>query len=117
MNFNDAMSHHIIWQLRLKRLVDGMSDEALDPVSVANHEICDLGKWIHDAGSQLADAPAFNDLVIAHTRFHQAAAEVVKHVQAGEIGQAKGILSGEVAHQSREIVGAVVDLKLQNEKH
>jgi hypothetical protein len=107
-----AISSHESWKEQLQSVLDGQPSYLL-PIDVACHDdFCDLGKWLHGAGSQrFARYPAFSALQSRHRDFHIEAARVLTHAQAGDMEKARETLGGSYRLASRQIVLLLKELK------
>lgn len=111
MNFDDAVTAHIKWKMRLSQFIDGTSTEKLESATVCKDNLCDLGKWIYGEGAKYKAVPSYKNLVTLHANFHKCAADVLKKVEAGDKPAAKSILSGPFVGASKDTVNAIMQLK------
>ncbi|MBP7616934.1 MAG: nitrate- and nitrite sensing domain-containing protein [Geothrix sp.] len=101
-----AVSAHQAWIGRLKNVLDGHSQEALDPTVVGRDDHCVLGRWIHGPGQQCcAHLPDFPTLINKHAHFHRLAAEVLTAHAGGQRERALSILNKDFKSISHEVVG------------
>ena len=107
LDFRTAINAHMRWKMRLRAVIDGGSDEAIDPDMLARDDQCPLGKWLHGAGgAQFREHPLFAELTDQHAEFHVHAASVLQQAQQGHPREALHALergpyaqsSGRVAH-------------------
>lgn len=123
LDFKGAIEAHQRWKIRLQQVVEGHSEETLDPAQVARDDCCALGKWIHGVGgAQYGRDPEFDELRRKHAHFHVCAGHVLILDQAGRKDEAKEELTaGEFARISREIVMKLAQmytrLKSDNSAH
>ena len=81
IDFDIAKAWHKIFALHVEFVVEGIEKTSLDPHTVADDTVCDLGNWIFGSGRRYANSPAYNDLVETHIRFHYAASSMlVQHL-------------------------------------
>lgn len=113
MTFDDAMAAHLVWKLRLTRLIEGNQGEGLESAAVARDNVCDFGKWIHGEGAKYGAMAAYDDVVRKHADFHAKAAEVVRKVQDGDMAGARGDLEGAFQTASMQLINAVAELRAQ----
>lgn len=107
-----AIESHENWKLRLRKVLEGHSDEVLDPSVVCRDDACVLGQWLHGAGERrLGKYPAFTVLVARHQYFHQQAANVVAHVQSSRNAQAEQVFNSAYRHASNQVVLLLKELK------
>jgi hypothetical protein len=111
MNFDDAISAHIKWKVRLARFIDGTSADLLKSEILCRDNLCDLGKWIYGEGAVFNDKPHYQDVVTKHANFHRCAANVVKKVEDNDNIGANSLLSGQFTVASKETVTAIMELK------
>lgn len=100
MNFDEAITAHSQWKIRLQGLVAGTNRETLDPEVVGVDNRCALGQWIHGEAKQYSALPEYADLVKEHAAFHRSAAEVLKVVAAGQGEQARALIDTGSFHQA-----------------
>lgn len=88
MNFLEIINAHVRWKERLLAHIEGRSAEKLDPAVIARDDQCQMGKWIYGDGKLFQDTPQYAQVRAEHARFHQIAANVVRHVDSGDRGDA-----------------------------
>jgi len=105
--FNAAIKSHEQWKILLKRHID--LGNILDPHEVVNCHACELGKWIYGQGLRFNGLPSFEAVCINHEVFHRAAAEVVRHSNAGDKAKALSLLkpNGVFSQTSSKLVHAL----------
>lgn len=108
---NDAMASHVIWKLRLKRLIHDESGETPEIGIISRVDLCDLGKWTQSEGLKYKTTVAYQRLMNEHDRFHALAAKVVGNIKAGNTTDAETILEGPLEEASRAIVSAIAELQ------
>ncbi len=116
MNFDDAIAAHIKWKVRLAQFIDGTSQEKLQSATVAQDDLCELGKWLRGEGAKFAALPKYRDLLDKHANFHACAGDVVRRVENHDRAGAKAALGGAFATASKETVMAIMDLKKEASK-
>jgi methyl-accepting chemotaxis protein len=118
--FDDAVTAHIAWKGRLRRLVDG-EGPLPDPAVVADDHRCELGRWIFGQGHVYAGLPAYGELCDVHARFHRCAAAVVDAIAHGDMDRADSMIQpdADFAETSAETVIAIGALRVQieNQQH
>lgn len=77
MNVMDALWAHAQWKIDLGAYLKN-PDWSIKPTEVGSDKRCELGTWINDRSAACAAIPEFAALRAAHTRFHRAAARVVR---------------------------------------
>lgn len=118
MNFDDAITAHSQWKIRLQSVINGTSKEVLDPAVVCLDNKCPLGQWIYGDAKAYAALPDYEHLRVEHANFHQCAAEVLKFHLAGDLAKAKGSLDpgGPFHEASVKTIIAIRHLRKQVEK-
>jgi hypothetical protein len=118
MNFDDAITAHSQWKLRLKSVVDGTSRETLDPAVIAVDDKCALGQWIRGDAKAYEGLEEYRDLMAQHAQFHRCAAEVLKLALAGRKGEASAQLenTGEFTEASIRTISAIRKLRRKVEQ-
>ncbi|MDZ4253427.1 MAG: CZB domain-containing protein [Sulfuritalea sp.] len=116
MNFDDAMAAHVIWKLRLTRMIEDADGEDLESFAAGDDSLCAFGRWLHGEGAQYQATPAYEDVLQKHARFHNCAAEVVRMTEQGDKAGAMKALHGAFEAASRRLVNAVVEFKAEAHK-
>lgn len=112
MDFQEAISAHQKWKVRLRMVIDGKSTEKLDPDVVCKDDQCDLGKWIHgEGGRTIGSKPEFGEVKTTHANFHQVAGRVLKKALSGDQAGASSLLDGEFFDSSSRVVQAISKCK------
>lgn len=77
-----AVRAHTRW---IKALMDYMEDgkDARASIIMDDH-VCEIGRWLEGEGKKFSGHPEFARLKEVHVRFHRAAGEVIRLVDAGE---------------------------------
>ena len=112
LNFKTAIEAHLKWKARLRAVIDGTSEEKLDPQIVGMDNQCVLGKWLHGAGGDKFGAyPRFKTLCTEHAKFHRSAAAVMLLAQQNRQQDAmKEIESGGYHDISMNVTGELASL-------
>jgi len=112
MNFDDAITAHSQWRIRLQGAIAGTTQEKLDPAVVGADDQCLLGKWIHGEARQYAAEADYQALVQEHRAFHKRAAQVLALVSAGRKEEAKAFVgTGEFFDASIKTINAIRRLR------
>lgn len=99
-----AIVTHERWLPWLAQVLHGARDERLRPELVADDGCSELGQWLHGSGRlALGHFPAFDMLLRRHRFFHQQAAAVIIHAEAGERPRAEQAYKA-CEHASRQVV-------------
>ncbi len=115
MNFFDAINAHVAWKVRLRKHIDGESEEKLDPVLVGCDDKCALGQWIYSTLEQHDGMPLFQQVRIQHADFHRCAAEIIVAADEGKREAAEKLLSDDYAQLSHMIVKSLTKLSVELE--
>lgn len=91
MNFKSELRAHMYWKIRLMMFING-SGEKLDSYKVSQDNQCELGQWIYGEGLKYQNLAAYQNLKSSHARFHEHAAEVVRHVEQGSRQRAENLM-------------------------
>jgi hypothetical protein len=112
MNFEQAISAHVQWKTKLASYI-AKPDKSLNADTVAKDDQCELGKWICSEGQKFAKLPEFQRLAADHTRFHAAAADVVRKANAGQHMSEEIALGAksDYAAASNAVVTALMQMK------
>ena len=112
MNFDQAINVHVQWKSKLAAYI-AKPDHTVNAAALAMDNQCELGKWIHGSGQNLAGTPEFQKLAAEHARFHKAAGEVVRKADAGQRMIADVALGSksEYATASNAVVSALMGMK------
>lgn len=80
-----AIAAHERWLPWLARVLAGERDARLRPALVADDSCSELGRWLHgDGRAALGHYPAFDMLLRCHRYFHEQAAQLISHAEAGD---------------------------------
>lgn len=114
LNFYLAIQSHQKWKAHLTQYVLGESHARMDVDTVCRDDRCALGLWLHhEACVPYAMFGLFSRLMDEHAEFHREAAEVVRHVRAGEADMALTSLTrGPCAHASRKVISTLTELHM-----
>lgn len=106
-----AMGAHGCWKLQLKEAVArGMLHCKSD--DIARDDMCTFGKWLGDltAEPEIAGSPEFKNVVLAHRRFHKAAGQIAKCLEARKAEHARTLVnSAEFQLISDQLGKAMID--------
>lgn len=116
MNFFDAINAHVAWKLRLRKHIDGKSEEVLDPEVVACDDKCPLGQWIYSTLDIHDGLPLFHRVRIQHADFHRCAAEIIVAADEGNRDEAEKLLADDYAQLSNMIVKSLTKLSIELDK-
>lgn len=100
----ESIGTHKAWRQRLQATLDGTSSENIDVGTVAQDNLCILGKWLYGPGRSLyAHLPEYEVLRKAHAEFHICAGEILLEHQNGNSGSAMVIMKGPFSNFSNQI--------------
>ncbi|GAD23547.1 CZB domain-containing protein [Acidovorax sp. MR-S7] len=106
-----AIVTHERWLPWLGEVLRGARDERLRPEVVAEDTCSELGQWLHGSGrAALGHFPAFDMLMRRHRYFHQQAAALIAHAEAGENPQAEQAFKS-CQHAPRQVVLLLKELQ------
>lgn len=113
-DFEAWVAAHKAWKDRLSDMIEGGSEEAMDPAAAASDSQCGLGRWIYSDGMEhFGSAPAFEDLRKAHAAFHKAAGEVAECACGGDQRKARALLHGKFQMRSAQVASLLRALEQQ----
>jgi methyl-accepting chemotaxis protein len=112
MNFDQVIASHSQWKSKLSAYLRN-PDRSLQPSDVSADNKCELGKWIAADGAKLANEPEFSTLKAEHTRFHKAAADIIRRANSGEKVAEETVLgaTSEFLSCSTNVVQALMHIK------
>lgn len=111
-----AAHAHLGWQKRLRDVIQGESDEVLDPEAISADWSCALGKWIYNPGqANYSHLPAFPILKARHAEFHDLAGQILTHAKNGQRIEAQRLLLGPFTQAFDAIMTALDELDAQAE--
>ena len=112
MNINEAIAAHVEWKAKLSSYLS-RPDESLNYFDILANDRCQLGLWLYGKGRSLARYKEYENAVQLHTRFHRAAAEVVRRANAQESVDEDVVLGSrsDFAMRSVDLVNALLALK------
>ena len=114
MNFDEAITAHSQWRIRLQSVIAGTSKEDLDPAVVCRDDKCALGQWIYGEAKIYVNLLEYDTLKISHAEFHQSAAQVLRLSAAGKLAEATAIMKEGAFHQaSLRTITAIRKLRLR----
>jgi hypothetical protein len=117
MDWMGIIGAHVLWKKRLQSLLDGTSEETLDPDSIGLDNKCALGQWIYGDGQTYKEEAKFEEVRLMHAEFHQKAAEVVRLYQSGDQAGAANLLQGDYSRHSEKLKHRIVSLSNQVKSH
>jgi len=111
INIMDAINAHVRWKIRLDKILNGTSEEKLDPQVVCRDDQCILGRWIHGPAEKFFhEDDSLKILRDDHAKFHRLAGRVVELVHANDKIAAEQILQGEYTEASRIVIRDLTEL-------
>nr|WP_238544115.1 CZB domain-containing protein [Acidovorax sp. KKS102] len=111
INLDTAIQAHANWRAKLRTAVT--QKERLDAETVGRDDCCELGQWLHGAGSsQYGGKPSFVNLLGAHRQFHEEAGKVARMINQGAYDHAEKQLANDTAFSraSQKVATAVIQL-------
>ena len=112
MDFDKAIKAHSDWKIKLSAYLK-KPDGSLKAAEIALDNKCELGSWIVTDGLRLNGTPEYTKLKAEHTRFHKAAADVVRRADSGKNVAEETVLGAksEFTAASQGVVQAILALK------
>ncbi|MBK6387996.1 MAG: CZB domain-containing protein [Rhodoferax sp.] len=88
---DNAIQAHANWRKKLRLAAN--KSEQIDADTAGRDDCCELGKWLHGAGSSIfGGRPTFVALVDRHRAFHTEAGNVARVINQGNGAQAEKML-------------------------
>ena len=82
INLDNAIEAHADWHKKLRNAASKY--EQLDAETIGRDDCCEMGKWLHGAGSsKFGGKPVFVYLIAGHRDFHVEAGKVARVVDQG----------------------------------
>ena len=107
-DLEQAIAAHVRWMTLLRQaVIDAVS--GIDVESIAAHNQCEFGKWLHGAGLTPDDRLSDEHLEVrrVHAEFHGLARRIVELAAAGRMAEAYTLLYGEYMTLSGRLVLAM----------
>ena len=107
-DLEQAIAAHVHWMTLLRQAVlDAVSGINVD--SIAAHNQCEFGKWLHGPGLSADDRLTDDYLEVwrVHAEFHELARRIVELAAAGQMVEANTLLYGEYITLSGKLVQAM----------
>ena len=104
-DLEQAIAAHVHWMTLLRQAVlDAVS--GVDVESIAAHNQCEFGKWLHGPGLSADDRLTDDYLEVwrVHAEFHELARRIVELAAAGQMVEANTLLYGEYITLSGKLV-------------
>jgi hypothetical protein len=113
MFLEDAMTAHLVWKVHMEHAIRDRQAPPVDLTSAMAHQVdrCKLGRWIVDAAPKFGAFPEFQQLIRAHTEFHQYAGDVLARLESGDRAGAESLMTGRFQAASRAIISALYEMK------
>ena len=110
-DFDDAVSSHKAWNWRLSDYLSGRG-ERIDPDVACRDDLCELGKWIHGDGANVAGNDVdYVRLKQAHADFHRCVCDVISHHEKRDSKGARAILDNQLQPLTDETIKEIRALK------
>ncbi|MGA7157046.1 MAG: CZB domain-containing protein [Acidobacteriaceae bacterium] len=112
MDFGQAITAHSAWKMKLRTYL-ARPDSSLKVAEVRADDQCELGKWLKNEGRKHAGQQEYAKLVVEHTAFHKAAADVIEKADRGVCVDDEIALGSKspFASASSSIVSALMAMK------
>jgi hypothetical protein len=117
MDFDKAIAAHVGWKAKLRSYITH-ADKSLDPSVIEKDNLCTLGKWIYGEGLKYKANHFYTELVQDHAKFHTCAADIVRHIDAGNKKEAEAMIgaNSEYSEISMDVVTKIRKLRGEIEK-
>lgn len=113
MDWMGIISAHVLWKKRLQSLLDGTSEETLNPDNIGMDNKCALGQWIYGDGQVHKEELKFEEVRLMHAEFHKMAAEITRLYQVGDQEGAARLLQGDYSRHSERLKHRILSLANQ----
>jgi hypothetical protein len=112
MDLDQAIAVHSGWKQKLSAYLRN-PDKSIDVAKLAKDDQCELGQWIKTESARYASDSAFQTLKKEHSKFHCAAADLVRRADAGQNTSEEVSLGSKSAYanSSPVVVYAITQLK------
>ena len=103
-----AIAAHVRWMTLLRQaVIDAVS--GIDVESIAAHNHCEFGKWLHGPGLSPDERLTDHYLEVRrlHAEFHELAGRIVEQAAAGQVAEAYTLLYGEYITLSGRLILAM----------
>lgn len=95
---------HKTFSQNLAYVIEGLqAGESFNAEEIANSNICQVGQWLASQSIQIKELLPFTQLVAAHDQYHVVAGYMLALFQAGQVRQAKAMLSGALDAASTDV--------------
>jgi aerotaxis receptor len=112
VDFDKALADHQQWRITLRNAINrGLQ---LDLESARRDDCCELGRWLHGAGSKRwSSTPAFTSLLQAHKDFHAQAGKAAELINGKRMKEATALMDvGQPFHRyGQQLVTAIRALR------
>lgn len=109
VHFDAAVMAHMAWLARFQSVMTGISRERFDADQIADHTICDFGRWLYANPGAFADAAAFESVCDLHRRFHAQAARIAEAFRFNEPSRVLAPMMRGLEDLSAELVDALYE--------
>ena len=112
MDLDSAISKHSEWKVKLRSAIS--KQEAMDAISIAKDNCCELGQWLHgEAKAKFGKLSSYSECVTKHAAFHVEAGKIASTINAKHFAKAETMLSpGSVYNTvSNTVATAIMRLK------
>lgn len=111
LNLTTVLDAHLQWKTKLEDTLNGSSTETYEVKTVAQDDLCVLGKWLYGPGKALySKLPEYEALRQIHASFHLCAGDILLDHNNGSIESANSKLKGEFKDLSSQIQMDLVGL-------
>ena len=112
MDLDSAISKHSEWKVKLRSAIS--KQEAMDAISIAKDNYCELGQWLHgEAKAKFGKLSSYSECVTKHAEFHVEAGKIASAINTKSFVKAETMLSPGSAYNtaSNSVGTAIMRLK------
>lgn len=114
MDLNKAVEIHMDWKGKLGSAI--AERESLDASAIARDDCCELGRWLHGAGSdKYASFTSYATCVENHAVFHIEAGKVAQTINAKKYSEAEAMLNAGTPYSAASTAVCIAIMRLKNE--
>lgn len=101
-----ASFSHELFVFNLEKMLES-DPQGIDRDAIANHQICELGRWLAAHEHELGALTHFVELRTTHQRFHEIAGEMVDHYRQGDVARGRLIQQTQFRDLSSSVIAAI----------
>jgi hypothetical protein len=104
-NINKAMDAHMLWKVKLEKMIEtGQSEVSLGVISADNE--CAFGKWLYsdEITEELKNTEIFKSIVDLHKKFHINAGKIAENAINGKKAEAQSLIGHDSDYNKTSVV-------------